>query len=237
MRGFDEIGLREAVISQCDGQQQCQVSLDQNLFGVLAGEQNYDQFVFVQASCEQDDDMLELKKALGLGVSVIGLFMCLYYHISLTYMRNTNLINEKIFDSELITLGDYSVQGQITQSQWEKFFAQIGSDEYAMMDFEECLTFEIKSWLQRADQGKNIGELIYEVADIQLAFDNNQMMNLLAKRANALRKRNFAKAKRIQEQMTKYKNENFEKLFIPKKFFCTFRTEYAYHKALEVNTF
>ena len=181
--------------------------------------------------------MLELKKALGLGVSVIGLFMCLYYHISLTYMRNTNLINEKIFDSELITLGDYSVQGQITQSQWEKFFAQIGSDEYAMMDFEECLTFEIKSWLQRADQGKNIGELIYEVADIQLAFDNNQMMNLLAKRANALRKRNFAKAKRIQEQMTKYKNENFEKLFIPKKFFCTFRTEYAYHKALEVNTF
>ena len=106
-----------------------------------------------------------------------------------------------------------------------------------MMDFEECLTFEIKSWLQRADQGKNIGELIYEVADIQLAFDNNQMMNLLAKRANALRKRNFAKAKRIQEQMTKYKNENFEKLFIPKKFFCTFRTEYAYHKALEVNTF
>ena len=63
------------------------------------------------------------------------------------------------------------------------------------------------------------------------------MQEFLAKRATALRKRNFEKARKIQQEMTDYKNENFEKLFVPKMFFCTFHTEYAYHKALEVNTF
>ena len=37
--------------------------------------------------------------------------------------------------------------------------------------------------------------------------------------------------------MTDYKNENLEELCVPKNFYCTFHTEYAYHKAIEINTF
>ena len=37
--------------------------------------------------------------------------------------------------------------------------------------------------------------------------------------------------------MTERKNENFNDLTMPKFFYCTFHTEYALHKAVEVNTF
>ena len=37
--------------------------------------------------------------------------------------------------------------------------------------------------------------------------------------------------------MTRFKNENFEKLTTPKNFFCTFHTEYAYSLALKLNAF
>ena len=37
--------------------------------------------------------------------------------------------------------------------------------------------------------------------------------------------------------MTDYKNENLEELCVPQNFYCTFHTEYAYRKAIEINTF
>ena len=70
---------------------------------------NSDQFLFVQVACEQDEEVLELKNTLGLACSVIGLFICLFYINSLTVFKNTNIINDRIFDQQLITLGDYSV--------------------------------------------------------------------------------------------------------------------------------
>lgn len=58
---------------------------------------------------------------------------------------------------------------------------------------------------------------------------------MLQKRADALRSGKFEKVRKIQEEMTKYKNENFEELTTPKVFYATFHHEYAYHKAVEVN--
>ena len=65
--------------------------------------------------------MVFLKNVMGLCASVIGLMICLFYRNTLTVFLTTNLINDKIFDSKLITLGDYSVQGKIPQPLWNKF--------------------------------------------------------------------------------------------------------------------
>ena len=67
----------------------------------------------MQVSCEQDEDMVFLKNSLGLVVSVIGLFVCIVYKNALTAYQQVNLINDKLYDAELITLGDYSVMGKI----------------------------------------------------------------------------------------------------------------------------
>jgi len=58
--------------------------------------------------------MLHLKNVLGLCVSVVGLFICLFYWNTITRILRMNAINDKIFDNVLVTLGDYSVQGEIS---------------------------------------------------------------------------------------------------------------------------
>ena len=89
-------------------------------------ERNFDQFVFVQVACEQDESMLYLKNVLGLAASFLGLLICLIYRNTLVVYQKTNIINDKIFDGELITLGDYSVQGTISHLTYHNFLMKLG---------------------------------------------------------------------------------------------------------------
>ena len=52
----------------------------------------------MQVACEQDPEMLFLKNVLGLCCSVLGLYICLVYHNTITVLKSINMINEKIFD-------------------------------------------------------------------------------------------------------------------------------------------
>ncbi len=72
----------------------------------------------------------------------------------------------------------------------------------------------------------------YAIADLQIAFDNSKMMNLLEKRANFLKATKFDKANEVEDEMTKYKDDNLENLFMPKVFYATFHTEYGYFVSL-----
>ena len=115
------------------------------------------------------------------------------------------------------------------------------------MALEEDICEQFESWVydcyladpnnqkQREPDGKI--PLKFQVADIQLAFDNKQMLNLLEKRANALKAQNFEQVTKIQREMTEYKNKNLEKLITPKYFFATLRTEEAFLIANKVDKF
>ena len=108
------------------------------------------------------------------------------------------MINEKIFDGQLITVGDYTVQGKITGKQYQKFLQNAGqNDENATAAFEEQLTSEIENWLMSRDENKANPQSTYKVGDLQLAFDNDNLMDLLKKRAMALRKGNFEQVRKI----------------------------------------
>ena len=130
--------------------------------------------------------------------------------------QTTNMINDKIYDGYLITLGDYSVQGKISQGHWDRFLdgqkSKGISEEFAVVHFEKILGEQIEEWLMRNDKNQSAEYSMYAVADIQLAFDNNEIMKMLTDRANALKAGKFEKAKEIQEKMTQYKNDNFEAL-------------------------
>jgi hypothetical protein len=91
--------------------------------------QNYDQFVFLQVACEQDSEMLWLKNVMGLAAAVLGLAICFVYRNFMVYQKGINIINDKIFDSQLITLSDYSVQGKITSSMYDKFLTIYGQSD------------------------------------------------------------------------------------------------------------
>ena len=101
-------------MTKCNGLQQCQAPIPHTLFGREA-RGNWDVFVFLQVACEQDEEMRDLKNALGLAGSVLGLAICLIYKNAIQSLSNTNQINDKLFDSKLITLGDYSVMAKISE--------------------------------------------------------------------------------------------------------------------------
>ena len=108
----------------------------------------------------------------------------------------------------------------------------VDSQENTVRAFQKYFIEQIEKWLIRSDKDTKALESNYSVADLQLAFDNDGMLKMLEKRANALKKGKFAEAQKIQKEMTDYKNENLDELTVPKNFYCTFHTEYAYHKAI-----
>ena len=70
-----------------------------------------------------------------------------------------------------------------------------------MIKFEEYLIHEIQNWVRDYDRDKYPAST-YAVADLQLAFDNDDMMTQLEKRANFLKKRQFAKANEVELKLT-----------------------------------
>ena len=56
---------------------------------------------------------------------------------------------------------------------------------------------------------------------------------MLERRAIALKKGQFSKAEKIQNEMVDFKNKHLDELITPTLFFCTFVHEDAYNEALE----
>jgi len=77
--------------------------------------------LFAQVGCGQTDETLMAKRLWGLALACIGLFMVWFFRVSVLYMKNMDIINEKIFDSKLITVNDYTVKIKITESMFSNF--------------------------------------------------------------------------------------------------------------------
>ena len=73
----------------------------------------------------------------------------------------------------------------------------------------------------------------YEVADLVFAFNNGEMLKLLIKRAGKLNGANFEAAKKIEDEMTRLKNEKFAQLVQPIYFYCTFKNQAGCKGAIE----
>ena len=50
---------------------------------------------------------------------------------------------------------------------------------------------------------------------ITYIFGQGDLLNMLEKRANALKEGDYQTVKKVQDQMTKFKNDNFEELMRP----------------------
>lgn len=153
-------------------------------------------------------------------------------------------------------MGDYSVMGKVYSSQYNEFVNKLTTEqekENKTLLFERHLINEIEKWVCKNDMcGGNVEErqknlqiiekgeqipYIYAVADLQLAFDNDQLMSLLEQRANFLMAGKFEKANEVEVKMTALKKEKYDVLTTPKNFFCTFHYEYAYKQAIFTNKF
>ena len=78
-----------------------------------------------------------------------------------------------------------------------------------------------------------LSEEVTKIANIQLGFENGGLLRLLEKRAAALKKANFVKVRDINDEMTKYKDEHFQKLTTPNSAYCTFARAEAFQAVLK----
>ena len=62
-----------------------------------------------------------------------------------------------------------------------------------------------------------------KVADIVFAFNNRKMLVLLNKRYKYLCSAKFEKAEKIEAELTRVKNEEYDDLVVPNYYFCTFK--------------
>ena len=77
------------------------------------------------------------------------------------------------------------------------FLAKLGiigldNKENTVRAFQKYFTEQIERWLMRNDSDQSTALNTYAVADLQLAFDNDRMLKMLEKRANALKKGKFS---------------------------------------------
>lgn len=80
--------------------------------------------------------MVRYKNLMGLLQAVLGLAICFVFRGYIKMQKAVNLINEKIFDAQLITVGDYSVQGQVTGKMYSNFKDICGETENTINKFE-----------------------------------------------------------------------------------------------------
>lgn len=81
---------------------------------------------------------------------------------------------------------------------YDKFLKQFGDSgevKNPIQKFEQYLTEQIEDWLKKQDKAKDTLKTEYAVADLQLAFDNTPLMNMLTNRAIALKAGKFEKAR------------------------------------------
>ena len=146
--------------------------------------------------------------------------------------------------------------GKIQAAQWDAFVSTLTTDEEKdnrVLLFERHLIRELEKWVCTEDRcGDNQaarernrelaakGDQLpfeYAVADLQLAFDNHEMMALLEKRATLLSAGKFDAANEVEGKMTELKNRKFDDLTRPGYFFATFHMEHAYVQALFTERF
>jgi hypothetical protein len=87
-----------------------------------------DTLFYVLTACTLDGGdtgkPMEQKRKIGLIVAIIGLFMCIFFRFSMTYLQNELHFEEKRLDMALVSIEDYSITGSIDRDLFQRILRQ-----------------------------------------------------------------------------------------------------------------
>ena len=117
----------------------------------------------------------------------------------------TDVCNEKIFDSKLITANDFTVKIRVTEEMLRKFEQEKMPKETDVKVnlYRDDLTEHIEQKLEEYDE---LSQEDTKIAEVRFGFSNANMLKLLEKRASALKNVDFKKAEEFEREMTQYKS-------------------------------
>lgn len=142
---------------------------------------------FIQFMCVHSTDSLSLRYFHGTLIGSVAIFTSFLVLIMIYFLRRKLALDQIEWDVQTVTPGDYTVQIPISEEQYM---------EYKLMNSESesniSLGFKVylKQWLEKLLSKEKYGDLEIDskinVADIQIAFKNRKIIDLLRKRGESI---------------------------------------------------
>ena len=119
---FNQKKFNDYLKEECTGKQLCYPDFDISEFQNLPENLRHENIiVYAQIGCSQTENTLGQKGLWGLAIVFIGIIMVLFFRFKMRFIYITDVCNEKIFDSKLITANDFTVKIKVTDEMMQKF--------------------------------------------------------------------------------------------------------------------
>ena len=80
--------------------------------------------VYIQYRCSQALDAVNTKRVQGLAIVCLGILVSLLFLLTHWYLKETAVIDFKVWDVETVTASDFTVEYSITDEVWRYFKAK-----------------------------------------------------------------------------------------------------------------
>jgi hypothetical protein len=199
-----------------------------------------DSSFFLQIPCTIADDVLVDRQVQGLFIGCMGAFIALFYISFIDFLKSLFKSTAVEWDVKTITAGDYCVELQITKTMWDTFIATIYNPEDHKPKLNQFRDYLSKEMSKRLTKLPDLG---YEdepperinISLITFAFDNNELINILRARGNAIKFENFDEMRKINQKIDTLKRLNLQKYCRPVSAFLTFENEEGLNRCLNYN--
>jgi hypothetical protein len=126
-----QAGIKNYIDTKCKGKPGCEseITVQDMMFAQTDPEAqgvdpvcwNEDSIIYLQYECQQEDEVLNVKKQQGLLTSCIGIFICGIYLSIMYYLNKTALLDFKQWDVDTVTAGDFTIEYKVPLEVWERF--------------------------------------------------------------------------------------------------------------------
>jgi len=158
--------------------------------------------IFVSYSCIQTEETQKTKYNQASIISGLAILLVLVYMTVLHQFKRASDLNQKEWDIQTITPGDYTMQYEISSKSYEFFMTNIYPRDQARktdISIGESLKSYIKRELERI-----LTEKLHEVkkqpgsADISFAFNNAALIQLLRVRGQHIMYQRYDKMREVE---------------------------------------
>jgi hypothetical protein len=191
---------------------------------------------------------LSLKRLQGLAIVCFNILIGLVFIIMLRFFKKKTQIELKQWDMDTVTVSDFAVELNIPEKMYNKFIkdfeekVRLGQvedhnpDNYSLIfEFENALCQSIENDLSKMPKiNKDLDEII--ICDVNINFNNSEIINLLSKRGAALKYGKILEARKIEDEIKEVKEKKYDSLIKPKSAFIVFEKEEAANRALSTNS-
>ena len=126
--------------------------------------------IYIQYRCSQGLDAVNTKRVQGLAIVCLGIFVSLLFLLTHWYLKETAVIDFKVWDVETVTASDFTVEYTVTDAVWRYFKAKADVTE-AMQPSGAGLLMQFENYLE--DQLiKKLNTFPHVINNIEVSFAN-----------------------------------------------------------------